>query len=117
MFAFTRALAIDEAPHGVRVNAVLTGNVETPLWVAVSGPRPIRVELTDRKRSGSAASERRRVGRLCLFLASDADLHHRRRSHHFGWSGTGLRAQDTRLTVARHDCECVAEREFGESRP
>ena len=32
LVAMTKALAIDEAPHGVRVNAVSPGNVWTPLW-------------------------------------------------------------------------------------
>jgi NAD(P)-dependent dehydrogenase (short-subunit alcohol dehydrogenase family) len=37
--AFTKGLAIDEAAHGVRVNALSPGNVWTPLWEEhVAGP-------------------------------------------------------------------------------
>ncbi len=32
ILAFTKALAIDEAPHGVRVNSVSPGNIATPLF-------------------------------------------------------------------------------------
>lgn len=38
--SLTRALAIDEAPHGVRINSVSPGNVWTPLWEEhVAGPQ------------------------------------------------------------------------------
>src|SRR5262245_22448396 len=30
--AFTKALAIDEAAHGVRVNSISPGNIYTPMW-------------------------------------------------------------------------------------
>src|SRR5205814_3229337 len=30
--AFTKALAVDEAEHGVRVNSISPGNIYTPLW-------------------------------------------------------------------------------------
>ncbi|HEY6551902.1 MAG TPA: SDR family NAD(P)-dependent oxidoreductase [Vicinamibacteria bacterium] len=73
--AFTKALAIDEAAHGVRVNSVSPGNVWTPLWkeaVDASGdPGATRA-------AGEAAQLLGRMGtieeagRLCLFLAAEA---------------------------------------------
>jgi NAD(P)-dependent dehydrogenase (short-subunit alcohol dehydrogenase family) len=75
VLAFTKALAIDEAARGVRVNAISPGNVYTPLWQeaidAASNPSVARAE-------GDAAQVMARmgvpeeVGRLCLFLAADA---------------------------------------------
>jgi NAD(P)-dependent dehydrogenase (short-subunit alcohol dehydrogenase family) len=73
--AFTKALAIDEAEHGVRVNSVSPGNIYTPLWQdaidASDDPAKTRVE-------GDAAQLMGRMGtvdevaRLCLFIASEA---------------------------------------------
>jgi NAD(P)-dependent dehydrogenase (short-subunit alcohol dehydrogenase family) len=73
--ALTKALAIDEAAHGVRVNAVSPGNVYTPLWQeaidASSDPGETRA-------AGDAAQLLGRMGtieeagRLCLYLAADA---------------------------------------------
>ena len=74
VLAFTRALAIDEAAHGVRVNAVSPGNIYTPLWQeaidASADPDATRA-------AGEAAQPLGRMGtplevaRLCLFLAAD----------------------------------------------
>lgn len=72
--AFTKALAIDEAPHGVRVNAVLPGNI-------ITGPRlEFEAKLDDPEgyhdfietwqwlgRSGSVEE----VAKACYFLASE----------------------------------------------
>ena len=75
--AFTKALAIDEAPHGVRVNSVSPGNIYTPLWQeaidAASDPERYRADgeaaqLMDRM--GTAEE----VGRLCLFIAAEASF-------------------------------------------
>jgi len=73
--ALTRALAIDEAPNGVRVNSVSPGNVDTPMWQeaadASADPGRFRAE-------GEAAQPLGRfgtieeAGRLCLFIASQA---------------------------------------------
>jgi NAD(P)-dependent dehydrogenase (short-subunit alcohol dehydrogenase family) len=73
--AFTRALAIDEAAHGVRVNSVSPGNIDTPLWQEAidAAPDPVRCRA-----DGEAAQLLGRMGTveeaaaLCLFLAADA---------------------------------------------
>jgi len=73
--SFTKALAIDEAPNGVRVNSISPGNIYTPLWQeaidAASNPAKYRAD-------GEAAQWLDRmgtieeVGRLCLFIAAEA---------------------------------------------
>jgi NAD(P)-dependent dehydrogenase (short-subunit alcohol dehydrogenase family) len=73
--AFSKALAVDEAAHGVRVNSVSPGNVWTPLWKEAvdASPDPDRT-----KAEGEAAQLLGRMGtieeagRLCLFLAAEA---------------------------------------------
>jgi NAD(P)-dependent dehydrogenase (short-subunit alcohol dehydrogenase family) len=75
VLSFTKALAIDEAQHGVRVNAVSPGNVFTPLWQEAidASPDPART-----RQDGEAAQPFGRMGtprevaRLCLFLATEA---------------------------------------------
>ena len=73
--AFTKALAIDEAAYGVRVNSISPGNIYTPLWQeaidAAPDPQQHRADGDAAQllgRMGTAAE----VGRLCLFLAADA---------------------------------------------
>jgi NAD(P)-dependent dehydrogenase (short-subunit alcohol dehydrogenase family) len=73
--AFTKALAIDEAVHGVRVNSVSPGNIYTPLWQegidASADPEKTRAD-------GEAAQHLGRMGtieeagKLCLFIAVEA---------------------------------------------
>lgn len=73
--AFTKALAVDEAAHGVRVNAVSPGNIYTPLWQEAidTAPDPARCRA-----DGDAAQLLGRMGtieeagRLCLYLAAEA---------------------------------------------
>jgi NAD(P)-dependent dehydrogenase (short-subunit alcohol dehydrogenase family) len=73
--AFTKALAVDEAAHAVRVNSVSPGNIWTPLWKEAvdASADPERT-----RRDGDAAQLLGRMGtieeagRLCLFLAAEA---------------------------------------------
>ncbi|OFW22687.1 MAG: hypothetical protein A3G21_10330 [Acidobacteria bacterium RIFCSPLOWO2_12_FULL_66_21] len=73
--ALTKALAIDEAGHEVRVNSVSPGNIYTPLWQEAidAAPDPARCRA-----DGDAAQLLGRMGtieeagRLCLYLAAEA---------------------------------------------
>lgn len=73
--AFSKALAVDEAAHLVRVNCVSPGNVYTPLWQEAidAAPDPARCRA-----EGDAAQLLGRMGtieeagKLCLFLAAEA---------------------------------------------
>jgi NAD(P)-dependent dehydrogenase (short-subunit alcohol dehydrogenase family) len=73
--SLTKALAVDEAAHEVRVNSVSPGNIYTPLWQeaidASADPAKTRAD-------GDAAQLLGRMGtieesgQLCLFLAAEA---------------------------------------------
>jgi NAD(P)-dependent dehydrogenase (short-subunit alcohol dehydrogenase family) len=71
----TKALAIDEAPHGVRVNSVSPGNIYTPLWQeaidAAPDPQQCRADGEGAQLLGRMGTIEE-VGRLCLFIAADA---------------------------------------------
>ena len=73
--AFTKALAVDEAVHDVRVNCVSPGNVWTPLWQEAVDQAP---DPKACKADGEAAQLLGRMGtieeagKLCLFLAAEA---------------------------------------------
>ena len=72
--SFTKALAVDEAVHGVRVNSISPGNVFTPLWQAAidAAPDPVQCRDDGEAASGRAAWARRRKSDASVFLASDA---------------------------------------------
>jgi NAD(P)-dependent dehydrogenase (short-subunit alcohol dehydrogenase family) len=73
--AFTKALAVDEAPNGVRVNSVSPGNIMTPLWQeaidAAAKPQQYRAEGEAAQLVGRMGRAEE-VGRLCLFIAAEA---------------------------------------------
>ncbi|MBV9565216.1 MAG: SDR family oxidoreductase [Bradyrhizobium sp.] len=69
MISLTRSAALEYAPHGLRINAVSPGRVETPMMLA-SG-------ITDMSTVAAALPARRlgqpeEVAEAVLWLASDA---------------------------------------------
>jgi NAD(P)-dependent dehydrogenase (short-subunit alcohol dehydrogenase family) len=73
--ALTKALAVDEAAHDVRVNSVSPGNVWTPLWAraveASEDPRKCRADGEAAQLLGRMGTIEE-AGRLCLFIAAEA---------------------------------------------
>ena len=73
--AMGRALAIDEAKYGVRVNTISPGNVWTPMWESLAHQSQNPDNMI---KEGEAAQLIGRMGTieeaglLCLFLAADA---------------------------------------------
>ncbi len=72
--SFTKALALEVAADGIRVNAVLPSNVDTPLMRAWAGTLADPQSALDRMAAlqplGRMATPQE-IGRVCLFLASD----------------------------------------------
>lgn len=72
--AFTKALAVDEGRHGVRVNAILPGVIGTPMHsnFVNSQPNPKKAqEDIDAWQWLGRIGTLEEVGYACLFLASD----------------------------------------------
>lgn len=73
--AFTKALAIDEAQNGVRVNSVSPGNIYTPLWQeaidAAPDPEQCRADGQAAQFLGRMGTIEE-VGKLCVFIAAEA---------------------------------------------
>jgi NAD(P)-dependent dehydrogenase (short-subunit alcohol dehydrogenase family) len=73
--AFTKALAIDEAEHGVRVNSVSPGNIYTPLWQRAidESDDPVKTRTDgDTAQLVGRMGTIEEAGRLCLFIAAEA---------------------------------------------
>src|SRR5437016_6046677 len=58
LIELTEALAVELKEHGIRINCVSPGSVDTPMWAAVSGGAPADMTATE-------------VAEVILFLASD----------------------------------------------
>ncbi len=73
--AFSKALAIDEAAYGVRVNSVSPGNIYTPLWQeaieASDNPQQTRADGEAAQLLGRMGTIEE-AGKLCLFIAAEA---------------------------------------------
>jgi len=74
IMALTKALAVDEAQYGVRVNAILPGVIETPLLRSFIDSKEDPQEVEDLLNSYQWTGRYgvgEEVGEACLFLASD----------------------------------------------
>jgi NAD(P)-dependent dehydrogenase (short-subunit alcohol dehydrogenase family) len=74
ILSMTRALAAELAPHGVRVNAVCPGTVDTPLLAAEfdSAADPLAErEQTTRSIAAGRIAHADEIAALALFLLSD----------------------------------------------
>ena len=68
---FSKNSALELAKHGIRVNAVLPGLIDTPLTAPILGIEPVRQDFLDRIPAGRPGTADE-VADVCLFLASDA---------------------------------------------
>jgi NAD(P)-dependent dehydrogenase (short-subunit alcohol dehydrogenase family) len=70
----TRAMALDHAAQGIRVNCIAAGSVETPMlrqeWEEMGGEAEVR-HLFEQKHPLGRVAQPEEVARLILFLASD----------------------------------------------
>jgi 3-oxoacyl-[acyl-carrier protein] reductase len=68
IIGFTKHLAAELGPHGIRVNAIAPGRIETPMVLAVNGViNDEQVRLTPLGRLGKPDE----VADLALYLTSD----------------------------------------------
>lgn len=74
LLGLTRALALDLAPEGVRVNAVCPAGVMTPLvkqWAASEYDPAGAIEAVHRWHPMGRMARAEEIGEVCAFLASD----------------------------------------------
>lgn len=71
--SFTKALAIEAAEYGIRVNAVLPSNVDTPLmrdWAATLSDPVTALQRVSELQVLKRMADPEEIGRVCLFLAT-----------------------------------------------
>ncbi|XP_072550191.1 17-beta-hydroxysteroid dehydrogenase 14 isoform X1 [Salminus brasiliensis] len=75
IISMTKAMAVDESRHNVRVNCISPGNVMTPLWEELAGQTPDALaaikEGENAQLLGRMGTEEE-SGLMALFLAADA---------------------------------------------
>lgn len=72
--SFTKALAIEAGEHGVRVNAVLPSNVDTPLmreWAQTLDDPQSALDRVASLQVFNRMATPEEIGRVCLFLATE----------------------------------------------
>ena len=72
--SLTKALAVELGPHGVRVNCICPGNVDTPLmrdWAATLPDPASALERVSALQVFGRMGTSEEIGRIALFLASD----------------------------------------------
>lgn len=72
--SFTKALALELGRDGVRVNAVLPSNVDTPLmhaWAATLADPQSALERVAQLQVFGRMADPEEIGRVCLFLSTD----------------------------------------------
>lgn len=70
----TKALAVDFAPYGVRINAVCPAGVDTPLlheWAATLENSEEALEMVHRLHKFGRMATPEEIARVCFFLASE----------------------------------------------
>jgi len=76
MVLMTKAMALDHAHEGIRVNAICPGDVETPMLYAEGAARGLSAELAVAEADAGSPTGRvttaDEVAALVVFLASDA---------------------------------------------
>jgi NAD(P)-dependent dehydrogenase (short-subunit alcohol dehydrogenase family) len=72
--SLTKALAVELGPQGIRVNAVLPSNVDTPLmrdWAATLDDPETALRRVASLQVFNRMAAPEEIGRVCLFLATD----------------------------------------------
>uniref|UniRef100_A0A8C2WBQ4 Hydroxysteroid (17-beta) dehydrogenase 14 n=1 Tax=Cyclopterus lumpus TaxID=8103 RepID=A0A8C2WBQ4_CYCLU len=75
ILSMTKAMAVDESLHNVRVNCISPGNVLTPLWKELAGQTPdaaATIQLGETHQLMGRMGTEAECGLAALFLAADA---------------------------------------------